>query len=144
MAVTGDKVMSGTGMMVYWATGTAVTYIDRINVKIENVYDDVRLPRKKVTQYKHKEQKISGTIGAFEYSQYLQRIILSGANFRGQDRLDIIAELEDGESGERFSYAIQNLKLTTGDLLNYQVGETVKKEYAFVATGSKIKNGDNR
>lgn len=144
MAVTGDKVMSGTGMMVYWATGTAVTYIDRLNVKIENEYDDVRLPRKKIVQYKHKGTKITGTIGAFEYSQYLQRMLLSGSNFRGQDRLDIVAELVDGESGERFSYAIQNLKLTTGDLANYQVGETVKKEYSFVATGAKIKNGDNR
>ena len=144
MAVTGDKTMSGTGMMVYWASGTAVTYIDRLNVKIEHEYQDIDLPRKKITQYKHKRTKITGTIGAFEYSQYLQRVLLSGSNFRGQNRLDILAELEDGESGERFSYSIQNIKLTTGDLTNLQVGETVKKEYAFVATAAKIKNGDNR
>lgn len=144
MAVTGDKTMSGTGMMVYWASGTAVTYIDRLNVKIEHEYQDIDLPRKKITQYKHKRTKITGTIGAFEYSQYLQRVLLSGSNFRGQNRLDILAELEDGESGERFSYSIQNIKLQTGDLTNLQVGETVKKEYSFVATGAKIKNGDNR
>ncbi|WP_312085481.1 phage tail tube protein [Exiguobacterium sp.] len=144
MAVTGDKTMSGTGMMVYWASGTAVTYIDRLNVKIEHEYQDIDLPRKKITQYKHKRTKITGTIGAFEYSQYLQRVLLSGTNFRGQNRLDILAELEDGESGERFSYSIQNIKLQTGDLANWQVGETVKKEYSFVATGAKIKNGDNR
>lgn len=144
MAVTGDKTMSGTGMMVYWASGTAVTYINRLSVKIEHEYEDIDLPRKKITQYKHKRTKITGTIGAFEYSQYLQRMLLSGSNFRGQDRLDILAELEDGESGERFSYSIQNIKLQTGDLANWQVGETVKKEYSFVATGAKIKNGDNR
>lgn len=144
MAVEGDKLMSGTGMMVYWESGTPVTYIDRINVKVEHEYDEVKLPRKKIVQYKHKSTKITGTIGAFEYSQYLQRILLSGSAFRGQDNLAILAELEDGESGERFSYALKNIKLTTGDLANYQVGETVKKEYAFVATGVKIKNGDNR
>lgn len=144
MAVTGDKTMSGTGMMVYWDSGQPVTYIDRLNVKIEHEYQDIDLPRKKITQYKHKRTKITGTIGAFEYSQYLQRVLLSGSNFRGQNRLDILAELEDGESGERFSYSIQNIKLTTGDLTNLQVGETVKKEYAFVATAAKIKNGDNR
>lgn len=144
MAVEGDKLMSGTGMMVYWDTGTPVTYIDRLNVKVEHKYDEVRLPRKKIIQYKHKETKISGTIGAFEYSQYLQRVLLSGSAFRGQDNLAILAELEDGESGERFSYALKNIKLETGDLANWQVGETVKKEYSFVATGVKIKNGDNR
>ncbi|WP_026831467.1 hypothetical protein, partial [Exiguobacterium antarcticum] len=82
--------------------------------------------------------------GALEYSQYLQKMILSGTEFRGQDRLDIIAEIVDGESGERFSYAIQNIKLTNGDIANWQVGETANKEFAFVATGLKIKNGDNR
>lgn len=144
MAVTGDKTMSGTGMMVYWGGGTAVTYIERLNVKIEHEYDEIRLPRKKVVQYKHKGTKITGTISAFEYTQYLQKTLLSGSNFRGQNRLDILAELEDGESGERFSYSIQNIKLQSGDLANWQVGETVKKEYTFVATAAKIKNGDNR
>ncbi len=40
--------------------------------------------------------------------------MLSAKGFRGQTRIDIYAELEDGESGERFKFQIKNVQFTDG------------------------------
>lgn len=144
MAVTGKDVMLGTGTMVSWSSGSKLTYIDRIQVKMSIGKAEIKLPRQIVTKHKTTDVKFSGTIGGFEYTLAMQKAMLSAKEFRGQDRIDIYAELEDGESGERFKWRIVNFQFTEGDMLNWQVGEVVKKEFQFVCDDAKIINGDNR
>lgn len=144
MAFDGKRTMLGTGLALYYSTWTRLTYIDRIQVKIDVEKEDVKVPRKKVVQYKDKSIKISGTIAGFEYTSTLQKILLTALTDKGQDRMDFLAELEDYESGERFSYQIIDCQFTSGDIANWTVGEVVKKEFPFVATGIKLKNGDDR
>ncbi len=144
MAFDGKRTMLGTGLALYYSTGTRLTYIDRIQIKLDIDKQDVLVPRNIVTQYKNKSIKISGTIAGFEYTSTLQKLLLSALNKGGQDRIDFLAELEDYESGERFSYQIIDCQFTSGDIANWTVGEVVKKEFPFVATGIKLKNGDDR
>ncbi|KOP29483.1 hypothetical protein ADM98_11450 [Exiguobacterium sp. BMC-KP] len=144
MAFDGKRTMLGTGLALYYSTGTRLTYIDRIQIKLDIDKQDVLVPRNIVTQYKNKSIKISGTIAGFEYTSTLQKLLLSALNKEGQDRIDFLAELEDYESGERFSYQIIDCQFTSGDIANWTVGEVVKKEFPFVATGIKLKNGDDR
>lgn len=144
MGFDGRRTMLGTGLALYYTTGTRLTYIDRIQVKLDVDKEELKLPRKKVIQYKDKSVKISGTIAGFEYTASLQKILLTALDSEGQERIDFLAELEDDESGERFSYQIIDVQFTSGDLANWTVGEVVKKEFPFVATGVKLKNGDNR
>ncbi|MCT4779824.1 MULTISPECIES: phage tail tube protein [Exiguobacterium] len=144
MAVTGKDVMLGTGMMVSWSSGNKLTYIDRIQVKMSVGKAEIKLPRQIVTKHKTTDVKYSGTIGGFEYTLALQKAMKTATEFRGQDRIDIYCELEDGESGERFKWRIVNVQFTEGDLVNWQVGEVVKKEMQFVCDDAKIINGDNR
>lgn len=144
MAFDGKRTMLGTGLALYYSTGTRLTYIDRIQVKLTIDKEEIKLPRKKVIQYKDKSIKIDGTIAGFQYTAALQKLLLSSMEKRGQQRIDFLAELEDYESGERFSYQIIDCQFTAGDIANWQVGEVVKIEFPFVATGIKLKNGDNR
>lgn len=144
MAFDGSKTMSGTGLALYYSTGTRLTYIDRIQVKITIDKEEIKVPRKKVIQYKDKSIKIEGTFGGFEYTSTLQKILLTALGDKGQDRMDFLIELEDYESGERFAYQLIDCQFSSGDIANWQVGEIVKKEYPFVATGIKLVNGDDR
>jgi len=144
MAFDGSKTMSGTGLALYYSTGTRLTYIDQIKVQITVNKEDILLARKKVIQYKDKSIKIDGTIGGFLYTAALQKLLLSSLEKKGQQRIDFLAELEDFESGERFSYQIIDCQFTSGDIANWKVGEVVKIEFPFVATGIKLRNGDNR
>lgn len=144
MAFDGSKTMSGTGLALYYSTGTRLTYIDRIQVKITIDKEEIKVPRKKVIQYKDKSIKIEGTFGGFEYTSTLQKILLTALGDKGQDRMDFLIELEDYESGERFAYQLIDCQFSSGDIANWQVGEIVKKEYPFVATSIKLVNGDDR